>query len=276
MRLRPTRLLLWSLLGLGVLFVQAYMHNLNLVYILLFFLVAFAVISYGFARENLAALRVVGFEAGRLFAGQEGECRLLLERSKSGTSWGVVWHHAAGSVGAPPVGYGRRVALAMRGVPPRRGWWRLDPCRLVSRFPLGLFRAEIRGEFPCRLLVFPRPRGVSLEQYLRRRSGPFGEESDFDGLGSYSGGESLSRIHWPSVAKGEPAVKRFLRETHGGTPVLDFADAGETVDARLEQLTLWVLECEREGRAFELVLPGRTLLSVEEGVDAILETLALY
>jgi hypothetical protein len=109
-----------------------------------------------------------------------------------------------------------------------------------------------------------------------RQRASFGEEKDFDGLASYSGTESLSRIHWPSVAKGEAAVKVFELEGRTERLEFDFYRAGESDEARLSQLCLWVLECERLGEPFAIRLPRQTLHSQKAGIDAILEALALY
>jgi len=261
---------------LALLFLQAYMHNLNLVYILLFFLLAFALASWGLARENLRPVRCRAVGQGRLFAGEAGEVWLELERLKRGESWGLRWRLAEGMTPVAPLSYGRPVRTLQRRVPPRRGSWKPAPCRIESRFPLGLFEATRPVVLPCEFLVYPRPRGASLKALLQRRKSPVGEERDFDGLRRYSGAESLSRIHWPSVAKGETAVKTFVREEARGPLVLEYAEAGEDRESSLEQLTLWVLECERTGRSFELRLPHRSVRSAEEGIDGILEILARY
>jgi uncharacterized protein (DUF58 family) len=276
MRIRPTAVFYWEMALLPALFLQADMHNLNLVYILLFFLLAFNLAAFLLVRENLRPLRVIGEGSGRLFAETEGRCYLELERSRPGRSWGVRWCLGEASRPLPTVEAGRPLRVELPVVPPRRGEWEPGPSLLCSRFPLGTLEARREHRPGCRALVYPRPAGRPLAALLGTRHGPLGEESDFDGLGRYSGGESLSRIHWPSVAKGEPAVKRFLREEPRGVLLLDYTAAGESEEARLSQLTLWVLECEKSGRPFELRLPGRRLRSEKEGIDAILAALALY
>jgi len=125
-------------------------------------------------------------------------------------------------------------------------------------------------------IVYPKPAGEPLQSFLARQRSPFGEENDFDGLAAYSGVESISRIHWPSVAKGDTAVKVFERERQTGRLEFDFYRSAKSDEARLSQLCLWVLVCERTGQLFTVRMPNRTLQSDKAGIDAILEYLALY
>jgi hypothetical protein len=104
----------------------------------------------------------------------------------------------------------------------------------------------------------------------------FGEEKDFDGLASYSGSESLSRIHWPSVAKGETAVKTFVHEQSTQELAFDFYTAAKSDEERLSQLSLWVLSCEKSHQPFTIKMPNKLLKSKKESIDAILEHLARY
>jgi hypothetical protein len=86
----------------------------------------------------------------------------------------------------------------------------------------------------------------------------------------------VSRIHWPSVAKGEIAVKTFEHEQKTDTLNFDFLRCADSDEARLSQLTLWVLECEQARLPFTITMPHGILDSNKEGIDAILEHLALY
>jgi hypothetical protein len=141
---------------------------------------------------------------------------------------------------------------------------------------LGTVRVELLLEAPCRVLVYPEPVGEPLESFLRRIRSHVGHENDFAGLEGYTGAQSVSRIHWPSVAKGEPMAKRFDREEEVRTLLFDFHDAGGDDEARLSQLTLWALECEKRGLDFSVRLPERVYHSKKEGVDGILAALARY
>ena len=104
----------------------------------------------------------------------------------------------------------------------------------------------------------------------------FGEEKEFDGLRAYDGSQKLSHIHWASVAKGDMAVKTFIKETESANLVFHFNSAGKGDESRLSQLCLWVLACEKERLAFEIQMPKRKLSSKKESIDEILEYLSKY
>jgi hypothetical protein len=72
------------------------------------------------------------------------------------------------------------------------------------------------------------------------------------------------------------AVKVFERERRSRTLRFDFRRCADSDEARLSQLALWALECERRHLDFEIVMPDTTLSSRKETVDAILTHLALY
>jgi len=143
-------------------------------------------------------------------------------------------------------------------------------------FPLSTVRFVLPIEDECTLLVYPEPKGIPLRSYLQQQRSHFGEENDFDGIAPYSGFESPSRIHWPSIAKGESAIKTFEHEAKSQTLHFDFLKCADNDEARLCQLTLWVLECERTGVPFTITMPHKLLDSKKESIDAILEVLALY
>ena len=270
---KQSLILLLLIVGL---FFEAYMHNFNLVYITLFFLVASAMAAIPLGLLNIGRLEGRFEGCGRLFARKEGVCRFGMENAGSMTAWGIDLCCNNGCIEVPPVKPHRDVSVAIPLFPKRRGRLRLGPCRLESLFPLTTVRFERPLETNAEMTVYPEPKGVPLESFLRQVKAPYGHETDFDGLSGYSGTESASRIHWPSVAKGETLVKHFEKEQEMETLNFDFQSCAGDDEARLSQLTLWVLECERRNVPFAIRMPGRTLESRKEGIDAILETLALY
>jgi hypothetical protein len=72
------------------------------------------------------------------------------------------------------------------------------------------------------------------------------------------------------------SVKTFIKETHTANLVFDFNKAGSNDKARLSQLCLWVLECEKKHLPFAIKMPKHTLSSTKESIDEILTTLAKY
>ena len=275
-RQRATRYSLLVVVLLFGLFLEAYMHNFNLVYIMLFFVFSSAFSAGTFGLFNIGRLEIAFAHCERLFAGKEGRCFFRISNPAAMHAWAIRLHCDEKVTELGRIEAHRTIQAAIRITPQKRGWLRCSDCSLQSLFPLSTVRFVLSFE-PCLdTIVYPHPSGEPLRSFLMRQRAAFGEENDFDGLQAYSGTENLSRIHWPSVAKGEPAVKNFEHEGRMEKLEFDFYLAGKSDEERLSQLCLWVLECEKMGEPFVIRMPHKKHYSDKEGIDAILETLALY
>jgi uncharacterized protein (DUF58 family) len=213
---------------------------------------------------------------GRLFAHQEGQVSLQIYNDSTITSWSVMLHHESSSIPLEPLKGDTSTILHLPVVPNKRGPFTHQGCYLESKYPLSTVRLVMKINDTYEGMVYPEPKGISLLSFLQKEESHYGEENEFDGLRAYDGSEKLSHIHWPSVAKGEIAVKLFSKETETPKLVFDFHTAGTDDEARLSQLCLWVLECEKQNLPFTIQMPNKILNSTKESIDVILETLARY
>jgi len=275
-RQRATRYSLVVVVLLFGLFLEAYMHNFNLVYILLFFIFSLAFSAGSFGLLNIGQLHVEYLRGGRLFAGEEGRIFFRLRNPAETVSWSIRLCCDEYTREIPRIDPDEVQRISLRIEPEKRGRLHCDSCSLQSYFALSTVRFVLPVDSCLETIVYPKPSGESLRTWMLRQKAPFGEERDFDGLTAYSGSESLSRIHWASVAKGTPLVKRFEHEQESQKFEFDFYRAGREEEARLSQLCLWALECEKTGHSFVIRMPTQTLHSDKAGIDAILEHLALY
>jgi len=275
-RQRATRFSLLVVVLLFGLFLEAYMHNFNLVYITLFFVFAGAFAAGPLGLRNLGCLEAEFSECDRLFARRTGACRFKLRNTSGLGAWAVELHGADTVNVLAEVPPHTTVTAALTLAPARRGRFEPGPCSLQSLFPLSTVRFVLDIAQSCERTVYPEPKGEPLRSFLLRTRSPFGDETDFEGLRGYSGAESASRIHWPSVARGEPAVKHFEREQQTRSLRFEFVRSGRDDESRLSQLTLWALECEAARLPFTIVMPRSVLESKKDGIDAILTSLALY
>ncbi len=275
-RQRATRFSALVVILLFGLFFEAYMHNFNLVYIVLFFVFALAFAAGPVGMRNIGYLDAKCLGSSRLFANKEGVCYFQITNRSSSSAWAITLHTALAKKRLKEIAPHATRREALRITPTSRGRLNAAPCTLESLFPLSTVRFVLPIEDECTLLVYPEPKGLPLRSYLQQQRSYFGEENDFDGIAPYSGFESPSRIHWPSIAKGESAIKTFEHEAKSQTLHFDFLKCADNDEARLCQLTLWVLECERAGVPFTITMPHKLLDSKKESIDAILEVLALY
>ena len=160
--------------------------------------------------------------------------------------------------------------------PDKRGKFTYGNFFFESRYPLSTARLTKNIPQSYEGFVYPEPKGKNLTAFLQEEERHYGEEKEFDGLREYDGSQRLSHIHWASVAKGEMAVKIFTKETQTPKLAFDFHQAGNNDEARLSQLCLWVLECEKKHLPFSIQMPGKKLNSAKESIDEILQTLATY
>jgi len=258
------------------LFLEAYMHNFNLVYITLFFVFAVAFSAGSFGMLNIGLLHLRYERCSRLFANGEGELYFGVESRYNESSWGIKLVCDGTTHPLPPLSPHTTTTVKVPLTPPKRGYSLIEACHLESLFPIATVRFVLPLENECRPLVYPEPLGKPLATFIEEHTSTIGEERDFEGLATYSGAEPLSRIHWASVAKGEGQVKKFEKIMIDEQLAFDFWQAGEGDEERLSQLTLWVLECERQDRPFTIDMPHQRLDSTKEEIDAILAILATY
>ena len=258
------------------LFLEAYMHDFNLVYITLFFIFSLAFSAGPIGILNLGHLEATYLHPGRLFARQEAQLPVEITNHSTATSWSVTLHDENTSVPIDQIKGESSKIVKLPITPGKRGPFIHQNAYLDSKYPLSTVRLVLKIKKVYQGIVYPEPKGLPLESFLEQEEAYYGEEKEFDGLRAYDGSQKLSHIHWASVAKGEMSVKVFSKETRTPKLVFNFHRAGQNDEARLSQLCLWVLECEKLNLPFMIQIPNRTLYSRKESIDDILEALARY
>lgn len=259
------------------LFMEAYMHDFNLVYITLFFVFALGFSAGPIGVLNIGNLEAVFLKQGRFFSRQETQIRFEITNTSSTPSWAIRLYGTEGVfVPIAKVKGDTSIVVSIPFKPDRRGIFTYEKCYLESRYPLSTARLakEIQAKYEG--IVYPEPKGKSLDTFLQEQETHYGEEKEFDGLREYDGSQKISHIHWASVAKGEMAVKIFTKETTLHNLLFNYEKLTGDKESRLSQLCLWVLECEKKHLSFALQLPHKQFNSHKESIDEILETLARY
>lgn len=134
----------------------------------------------------------------------------------------------------------------------------LSPSKLRVRDDLGLFSRRIGSGKPQVVLVLPAPAEV---EGGGRVSGwdPIGDPEP-DGLRPYSRGTPVSRIHWPSVARGGEWQERHVVTAPRGAPLVVVDLVGAPSEAAID----WALRAAA-GQIYALARAGgcRVLLPGE-------------
>ncbi len=257
-------------------FLEAYMHNFNLVYITLFFVFAAAMSASPLGILNIGRVEVILKNCERLFAKERSFCYFQCHNPSTFENYALTLHCMEQVIPVSYIPAQKTTPVKMPLLPKRRGELHIKACSLQSFFPLYTIRFILPLACDKTRTVYPQPAGISLQEYLAKRKAHFGDEQDFDGIRYDTEAQNLARVHWPSVAKGEFAIKIFDHDLPHDTLHFEFLSAGEHDEERLSQLTLWTLECEQKSLDFEILLPQERLQSQRMEIDEILTKLALY
>jgi uncharacterized protein (DUF58 family) len=170
-----------------------------------------------------------------------------------------------------------------------RGWLNAPRVRLVTRFPLGLFRSWSYWQPDLRALVYPAPETDAPPLPMSGAASEDGHGAvgldNFAGIRSYQPGDPMRHLAWRQIARVEPALGGQLATKHfeGGAVadiLLDFTSLPPSLDieARLSRLARWVLEAEARALPYALDVGGRRLGPAlgDAHRAACLQALALY
>ena len=267
-------------------------------YLLTFLLFGLFLVATLHTYKNLAGLSYVGAQAKAVFAGQTARFDLAFDNRLSSPRYSLEvahwptrkrgWRRRTNNgptelLASMPAG--DITAASVEIDAPVRGWLELQRIRVTSVFPLGVLRAWAYFDVHHRCLVYPAPEGLlplpifgSAAEAAATGNRPGNE--DFGGFRPYTPGDPIRAIAWKALARQEAVlVKRF---TSGGSQLawLRMADCASLLDteARLSQLSKWVLAADRLGIPYGLELP-RVRLQPSLGPDHVhecLRALALF
>ena len=241
-----------------VLLVGATNYSLGLGFALTFLLGSCGVVDMYLTYRNLGQLHLRPGRAASVFAGEQARFELhlnnrtRLDRYAIGVDFADAdWPHYLADAPA-----GASTALVLTCATEQRGWLRAPRVRLVTRFPLGLFRAWSYWRPDLRVLVypFPEPEAPPLPVAGGARADGCGGagHDDFAGIRSYQAGDSMRSLAWRQIARLDLAYGGQLVTKHfegGGTDelVLDFNAMPPMMhlELRLSRMTRWVQDAEQ-------------------------------
>ena len=238
-------------------------------YLLMFFLGSLVVVSAIHAHFALVGLELRVGRIPAVFAGEPARVpfevlnptrrpRMALAVAPPGHVFKEAAHASVRNIAAGEA-QGAELVLTTE----RRGRLALGRLALTTVYPLGFFRSwryeptdEAGIVYPLPVGALPLPTGPSLTADVPAGTGAKGD--DYTGARPYQTGESQRHVDWRAVARGQPLlIKQF---SGAGSRRLWFdlrsVDALNGVEAKLSQLSRWIVDAEREGFAYGLRLPG--------------------
>lgn len=272
---------------LGMLFGGLNYGN-SLALLLTFALAGLGLVAMVRCHRSLLGLEVLDVHVARAFAGDplqvtvrlrpaRGDARdLLLRLSDPHAPRGA-------SVAAWPTQDG--LATARLAAPPApRGPWRVPRLRLACRAPFGLFECWAWLHVDAQGLVWPAPQGNRpLPEGGGTQAGagaPRPGLDEWSGLRPFRDADSPRQVAWKAYARGAPLLVREYHDPRGRERRLRWQDLADmATEARLGQLTRWVVEASRRGEHWSLELPGQPPLGRGTGTthrERCLDALALF
>ena len=149
----------------------------------------------------------------------------------------------------------------------RRGQLELPRLKIKTVYPLGIMRAWSYVYFARPAWVYPKPEVFDWQEQYAAASqedlaagGQYRQgQDDFERLDSYIEGESLARVSWGHVARGQGMLTKHFADPVGQEQTLDYGDMPAAHhEHKLSQLAHGVLTLGQLGVPFTMHLPNDT------------------
>ncbi|TXH05066.1 MAG: DUF58 domain-containing protein [Nevskiaceae bacterium] len=269
-----------------VMLMGAMNYSNSMAFALTFLLAGLGLVCMHQTHGNMVNLRIHAGRAEPVFAGETAHFDIHVENPAAQSRYAIAlaWPKTEAEAAQGDIEARGATHLRLSRPAPQRGWLRSGIFSLFTEFPLGLFHAWTWAELDTACLVYPRPAAPGRPPPATagvggHASGGRSGQDEFAGLRNYQRGDTARSIHWKSLPKLQtPMVKQFT-ETVDRELWLDWNALPELdTEARLSQLTRWVLDVEAEGLAYGLRLPGTVLAPARGDVHQhqCLKLLALY
>lgn len=246
--------------------------------------------------RNLSGLQLIAQDSGgpmpgcRCFVGDTAQFTIMLSAAGRRRAYQTLWI-GFNTDALRPVSLmaGGDVAVNLSMPTKQRGLLTAPRLILRTRYPAGLWQAWSRPDLLMHCLVYPRPLACILPRSVRpAETGSYGQQrtamqagvDDFIGLRDYHPGDSIRRVAWQSLARGQGLkTKQFVRDAEPQV-LLTFEDfRGREPEAILACMCFQVLKLCPYRQAVGLRLPGKTTISPGYGEahkHQLLQALALW
>ncbi|WP_313275525.1 DUF58 domain-containing protein [Stenotrophomonas sp.] len=265
----PTGFGLFLAALLAVMLLGGLNYNNNPALLLALLLAATALASTVHAHLQLSGLQLQALSAEPVAAGHTLRLRLALLRADNRARRGLQLRCADSQTRAT-LEHDVQAEVDLLLPTERRGWMDLPRIRIDTTQPLGLVRAWAWFWPETPLLVYPTPESNAPplpdagSTSSRTRVHPQGEE--LQQLRPYRQGDARRSIAWKHSARRDELLVREYERPQGAELLLDWMQLPSLpYEQRIARLARWVDDAEREGRRYQLRLPGQPPLGPANG-----------
>lgn len=263
----PTRFGYGFAVMLLVMLLGAMNYSNSMAFALCFLLAGLGLVCMHHTHGNLVNLVLHAGRSAPVFAGEIAHFEIRIENTARQDRYAIALSWPKQDANAVTADVSAQTPVLMQLTLPatKRGWLACGIFSVATEFPLGLFHAWTWAELEMACLVYPKPARPGLTPPATAGSGGHTEggrqgQDEFAGLRSYQHGDTARSIHWKSLPKLQsPMVKQFYETTEQAL-WLDWTTLNHLdTEARLSQLTRWVLDAEDAQHAYGLRLPGTNI-----------------
>jgi uncharacterized protein (DUF58 family) len=280
----PTRLGIAFGIMLVVMLIAGINYGNSAAMFLTFLLGSFGLVCMHQCHQNLLRTSFVSASASPMFADAHGALRVTLGNDARFARYGIevsVLDGAAGSADIPPNSHAQANVVLPKS---KRGLLRIDRLHVSTSFPYNLFRAWTWAHLPIEIVVYPRalgklPMPTESGQKAGSRTMAHAGSDEWLGLRPFRDGDSPRQVAWKAYARGAPLLVKEYSALGAELRLFDFAKLQHLeVEARLEQISRWVVDADSRGERYGLTMPGRRIEpdSGPQHRHECLHALALY
>lgn len=237
-------------------------YNNNLSFVLTFLLTGLGFVAMHQCQRNLVGLEIRFAGVEPVHAGQAAEFRISVHNPSRSRRHDIQLYADGVVSDVADIAPGESRVFHLELATHRRGRITLPRFGVRTEFPFELFRAWAWLHMDLEALVWPKQAGVAplpppaLAATGHRQHDARGEE-DFAGLRKYASGDSPRQLAWKAYARGGDLLSKQFAGADTSSQWFDYDDlAAADVELRLEVLTRWIMDAEREQRDYGLRLPG--------------------
>jgi uncharacterized protein (DUF58 family) len=268
----PTRAGLGFLTLLLFMLIAGLNYANSLALFLTFLLSGFVLVTMQLCHRNLLGTSLYAASVPPTFAQRAGNLRLTLENPAVAPRYRIEAGIAYESPQATDVPAHGRGHIDLPVSAAKRGIVTLERVRLTTTHPFGLFRAWTWVHAPIQMLVYPRPVGsLPMPSESGRKSGLRSQgqigADEWHGLRPFRDGDSPRQVDWKAYAREAPLLVKEYSTAGSELRLFRFGQlANLGTEARLEQLSRWVVDADQRGDRYGLELPGLAL-AADRGIE---------
>lgn len=262
----PTRWgVLYGLMLLALL-VGSINYSVSLGFFVTFLLTSLGNMAMLHTWRNLVHLDVRLLNAKPAFVGDTALVLTHITETKNRARFNIVARFVGNSVCVEDITQKASQTFLLPISAQKRGYMTCPRITLFTEFPLSLFHAWAYVDSAFQVLVYPKAVNYALNPLQSADSSDVGGnttikgDDEFNGHKTYVIGDAFTRVDWKASSRGVGLLTKQFSGHGKSTLWLDWdATIGLETEARISQLSYWVLEAYKAQQAFGLRLPNCTI-----------------